>query len=912
VFNRYCFVITYLLLVVAVSACNGGSSNSNPSNVSPRTPVTLGNFVGSVISDDSLAEVWQPAVYNNNGSAMVLWYENNGTTTNNFFKYWDANKAVWSEPASLPFSSSNTIVTTRGSDFLAVIYSYNSLQYSLFDGAAWSTPTTIATNINGSPVSISSIYNVMAFSTSTGNLILFNGQDTTQNIPTIYALHFNGTQWSDLEIYATDNGSNLKSADSNGDSTVFYWTGYVSGDALPYKYYLSLKTPSGVITQAISESASNITPQYFSIQHSNTEFAASWVLNDGSFDRIYATQIDASLVTPAWSAVAPMDQGTENSLMPALASNGSGFALVWATQTTHEVTARIYSATWSTEQPLNDSANSSGIRDIRLTSNGTGYAAVWYNRPVFAPDNRYRYYGAIHNGTSWLTTAVLGVGGQNDNLQYKPLRIISDGTDYAVAWIDSVIENNVQDPFLSVFGTVSSGDLWSASPQKIYPTLIRYNNFVLGGLFLALNRYSDGFGVIWPQMDKDHGEYYGSTFNTVNGWSAAAAVLSPQSNGSSLIPAVARNNNGDLAAVWAQYDLGYWKYYINTKNANGWSRVKQIVECSDSTFETKIDIVSNGDDFMIACFGYDYSGFSGQSRIFLVPFDGKNFGAREAIANYSNETGLASNGNGYAFATGVDTGSGTFSISALIYDGQNWSTATVADQLTGFSHLKLSGNGNTYSMSWYADAAISQSIYNTTNQNWDTVPVTNGASAQFDMQVTGPNNIVYAWADGSIHSMHFSNGNFTGPLDVEAITTASFNTTPSLSQSTNKLGVVWLGNGNIYANYFDMAWGAIPDTVATLGGGAMINKYPNLVSTNGDFAVSWSEQSASTEDFYVSTLRKSDTNWEAKLTTHQDGVIFADQTLFTDGATFRIIGTLAQDGQDFTNNYARVWVSDNF
>ncbi|MGD8570729.1 MAG: hypothetical protein PVJ39_21765 [Gammaproteobacteria bacterium] len=915
-------------LILALTACGGGgdggggsvgsggdtgsgeNNSNNPSNPPSSGRVTLGDFNGIFISGNTKAGIQRPAVYNSNGNALLVWYEDSGTTTNNFFKFWDAGNSTWTEPASLPFNVATSFITSSGNNFLAFDYTNNDFKYSVFDGNTWSTPAAVPLNLNGSPISFSYISNFKLLSISSGYVFLFTGQTPGQIDSNIYAITFNGTKWSDLQIYATSNTLILKEADAFGNNVVFHWVDNVTGDPLPYKNYLSLKTANGIYTQTVSESTGNIVLDNFSIKHSNSGFAASWLNNDGNFDRVYTTQIDAAATTPTWSAVTPMDQGTENSQMPVLASNGSGFALLWATQDTYEVAARVYSGSWGPEQPLNDTSNSLNIRDIKLTSNGTGFAATWYNRPV-TPDGRYRYYGAIYDGNSWLATSTLGVGGQNDNLQYKPLRITSNGSDYAVAWIDSEIINNVQDPYLSVFGSVSAGNAWPANPQKISPTLIGYSTFVVGGLFLALNQYSDGFGVIWPQIDTTHYDYYRSMFDSTNGWKTAASVINPQSKGSSVTPVVARNNNGDLAVAWAQYDVGSWKYYLNTKTANGWGTAREIVECSDYSVGSQIEIVSNGSSYMIGCLGYDYSGFSGQSRFFLVPFDGENFGTPEAVTDYSYPVSLASNGSSYAFALG--TIGATDSISVKTYDGRSWSTATtVADNLTQLSKLTLSGFGSTYALSWHVDTGISQSVYNATSNTWDTLPVTNTGSSEFNMRVTGPDNITYAWADGSIHSMNYNNGSFTGPLDAELLS-ETFTRRPSLSQSSTKLGIVWSSNANIYANFYDGTWGTTPDSIAALGTDNFFSTYPSLVSTNGDFAVGWGEQQYPIPaDFYVRILRTTDTTWEPKLTTHQDRMDFSYQRLFTDGPNFRITGSLIENTQDATKNYGRIWFSDAF
>lgn len=910
-------------LILALTACGGGGGNDsggdagsggNNSNDSsnPKTsnPVALGDFNGSIISGDTKAEIRRPAVYNSNGNALLVWYEDSGTTSNNFYKFWNANSSTWTDPTKLPFNVATSLISSSGNNFIAFDYTNNDFKYSLFDGNTWSTPTAVPLNLNSSSVTFSYLANFKLLSISQGYVFLFTAQTPGQTDSNIYAMTFNGTQWSDLQIYATSNTMILKEADAFGDNVVFHWVDTVTGDPLPYKNYLSLKTANGLYTQTVSESTGNIVLNNFSIKHSSSGFAASWLNNNGNVDRVYATQIDATATTPAWSAVTPMDQGTENSQMPVLASNGTGFALLWVTQDTYEVAARVYSGSWGPEQPLNDTANSLSIRDIKLTSNGTGYAATWYNRPV-TPDNRYRYYGAIFDGNSWLANSTLGVGGQNDNLQYKPLRITSNGSDYAVTWIDSEIVNDVQDPFLSVFGTVSSNNVWPTDPHKISPTLIPYSTFVIGGLFLALNQYGDSFGAIWPQIDTTHYDYYGSMYDAINGWETAASFISPQSKGSAVTPVVASKSNGDLAVAWAQYDAGSWKYYLNTKTANGWGSARQIVDCSDYSGASQIKIVTNGTNYMIGCMGYDYSGFSGQSRFFLVPFDGENFGTPEAVTDYSYPVTLATNGSSYAFALGtINT---TSSISVQIYDGTSWSTATiVADNLTQLNNLTLSGFGSTYVLSWHADSAISQSVYNTTTNNWDTLPVTSTVSNVFDMRVTGPDNITYAWADGSIHSIHYSNGSFTGPLDVELLS-ETFTQNPSLSQSSAKLGIVWSNNTNIYANFFDGTWGTTPDSIAALGTDNNFTATPSLVSTNGDFAVGWGEQQYPIPaDFSVKILRTTDTTWETKLTSHQNGMDFSYPRLFTDGPNFRLTGSLIDNTPDSSKNYSRIWISDAF
>jgi hypothetical protein len=164
----------------------------------------------------------------------------------------------------------------------------------------------------------------------------------------------------------------------------------------------------------------------FELISNGTGYAVAWAEDDGNDDRVYAV---VSVDGRSWGDALLMDTASSAAL-PRLASNGSGYALVW---TALHLKASLYAdAAWGVVEILDGDAIQATHGHHRIASNGAGYSVIWssWNGTQGSLWNR------LHRGdatSGWSEANSLYIG---ENIIYGT-EMLSNGMGYAVGYSHS-------------------------------------------------------------------------------------------------------------------------------------------------------------------------------------------------------------------------------------------------------------------------------------------------------------------------------------------------------------------------------------------------------------------------------------------------------------------------------------------
>lgn len=921
------FSIIHWLLILAIMtliAC-GGNSNKTPPNLpaaNSDTSLISGDFRGTIISSNATHSKLSPPelLQDNAKNTLMIWQENDGFDSRYFYRYRNAVNKSWGASNTIPYLPPNTIINyqSNGNNFMLVGTDKTQLFHMTFNGTDWSQKTSITL-----PELVTSIDKITMGSNGSGYAIAVDGRNSNF-ISVMHTLVFENGQWGSGYIANRAYDIVPKKIVSNGSSYAIIWSALNASVANAIDFYVSTFTNSEWTPKLLVSNISTMeftSTQSVQITSSTRGYAAAWLQKNGTINRVYTAIYDTAMTTPVWSDPVPMDSGISNSHALGLASNGTGYAIAWGQEIStmeNNVLARVFTTTWSTETPLNSFAQTAQtIRSLKIASNRIGYAVTWYNRRTISPQaTAYSYFAAIHNGVNWLPESQLGIGGNADNLQNRPLQLSTNGQNYAVAWIDAPANT----AYNTVYATVSANNTWPASPALIEATSIEYNQFVFGSLYLSLILVDSNYALLWERYNNQDRAYLEKLYTQNSTWGETSIILSPVTQGSSSMPMLTRNNSGTLAAVWSQYNSGNSTYYMNSKAGISWNEATELKDCSYD-FDPQIKILSNGVNFLIVCQGLDFSGFSGQTYYYAIPFDGAQLGqAAKLIPRYAEIT-LAANGPEYIVAWS-ETNGDNYSINVQKYNNTQWSgTAELVASGTKLTSVspKIAVNGATYAMAWmesYTDtnqtlSRILSRIYNPGNNTWEPKLVVENLPVGInDFSITATDNGTFhiGWVYGDVFSASFVNGAWTSPVAAESAVD-SFAVQPlSMVNQGNNLALAWLKDGQILSNFYSN--GVWEQEKLVFTDPAIIINNPGIVSNNSSYTLSWKEDINSRPQLYLSLYQNG--NWSKKLTIATNTRNIVEHQVVGYNNAFSLIWT-QNNPNDTTDGFAhRVWVSDEF
>jgi hypothetical protein len=273
-----------------------------------------------------------------------------------------------------------------------------------------------------------------------------------------------------------------------------------------------------------------------------------------SYD-IYATRVSAAGTVLDGAGIALTNTATVNEARPRVASNGSGYLVVWqrGTAGNTDIYARRVSAAGASEGDTDIVVvnTTAGQRNPSVASNGSDYLIAWDDDRSTSNDIRARSVSA--EGVLGTDTAVSSAA----NNQTYPT-VASNGSDYLVAWQDARgASTDVYASRVSSLGTVVDSTGIAVSTEQgnqIYPSVA-----------------SDGTSYLIVWQDYRFGSAADVYASRVN---AAGSVLDPVgiavswATDSQFDPRVT-SNGSDYLVAWSQSGVGGLDVYAARVTTSG-------------------------------------------------------------------------------------------------------------------------------------------------------------------------------------------------------------------------------------------------------------------------------------------------------------------------------------------------------
>jgi len=452
----------------------------------------------------------------------------------------------------------------------------------------------------------------------------------------------------------------------------------------------------------------------------------------GGTYRVYANGCDNT--TYIWGTVIIIDSGTENCFNPDVAASSSGYGVTWrqydSGSSTYNTLARTYDRptdTWDpTATPLE--SGSGEILHPYIASDGTGYGVVW----IQDDGSRNTVYSNLNSGSGW--------GTERNLMQNQYHASVLGGIRFAANSAGDVLAiwrqyNNDRD---NLFGCLFSGGTWD-NVFQINDDIGNYDVSSDGdGFMIVHNRWSTiyavpydtttglgtevpisssnayecriasngaGYCATWRQWDSPNYDTYANLYNG-SSWEPHA-TLTPLDTGAGEInyPQIASNGTG-YCVTWNQDDGGGTEdVWARIYNGTIWGSVDLIESYSNDIWYHKI--ASNGTGYCVV-WEQNSDIYANVSAGSPLAWTGPTI--IESGSNTAGTPEIASNGSSYGVTWHQYDGSHV-SIYANLYDG-SWGTETTIESGSGNAYDPHgASNGTGYCVSWVQDDGTADSVY---------------------------------------------------------------------------------------------------------------------------------------------------------------------------------------------------------
>jgi hypothetical protein len=335
-----------------------------------------------------------------------------------------------------------------------------------------------------------------------------------------------------------------------------------------------------------------------------------------------------------------------NTSRPNLASNGAGI------MATFSYNGNIYARTRSSggfgdPVGINDA---SGADLPTIVSDGTNYCIAW--RQYDTANGRYDVYASRSNGASWSAPVALDSTAQTPN----NIEVVSGGSGYCVTWYEQTTDRT--------FASVYIGS-WSAAQNigNAFPTsTYRVDGNDAGTYVIAFDDSSNGFNSIFARVF--NGSWSGVTELDIGAWNAYS-------------PRVASNGT-TFWVVWSQYNGSNTNIY-GTEYTGSWGITQAIDTADGPAFEPVI--ASDGSGYCATWYQYD----AGTYKTTAALYTPSTWQAASILSTSSTSSAsgqlVSSNGAGYMIAW-VEDDSGAppesrYSIHSCSYSAGAWSVPSL-------------------------------------------------------------------------------------------------------------------------------------------------------------------------------------------------------------------------------------------
>lgn len=412
---------------------------------------------------------------------------------------------------------------------------------------------------------------------------------------------------------------------------------------------------------------------------------AVWYQSNGTAYHIQAARYAAAT---GWDPVIrTLDASEQGAVNPQLAMAPGGNAMVlW--QQTDAAGASIRAARyvtgsgWETATAITPPSDQYG--EHKLAMDGSGNAVAVWSKPV---DNYWRLFASRHDGTGWGSIQPIENGTES---AYFHTIAMDPGGNAMVLWqqdngIHQVIYAN---RYANGTGWGTSTSLTSASEYANYPRV-------------AMDPNGDAVAV-WQQSDGTRNNIVTMRYSNGAGWGAAQPAESDPGDTSQ--PVVAMDASGYAIAVWQQADsIGRYAIRANVFTL-GW-RASQAIENHVSGSSDLPQLAMDGNGNAMAVWQQPNGGFTG---IFASRYvKGSGWGAAQrldTVANHASDPQLAMDANGNAMAVWYQYDGTTYNIHASRYlNGNGWEASQLIETTTDSAispQVAMDSSGNAIAV-WY-------------------------------------------------------------------------------------------------------------------------------------------------------------------------------------------------------------------
>jgi hypothetical protein len=776
-------------------------------------------------------------VFNNAGRGVAVWTVNSGTATGLLYAYYDGSS--WSAEAEIEpgVTAVSYDMATNGTGFMLAYQSNDNIYARSFDGSSWT-----------GPVAINAVYSTIdcsdprVASNGVGYAAVWH-QTSNTGTEYIFSSFFTSNDWSSPVML--DNGvwyPKLPSITSNGAGYAVAWQA-ANQTRICAKVYSNGSWSAG----SVQLNATGQIQGAFRITSNGAGYAVAWDQYDQT-NKVY--DIYVNLYNGAdWQkdgsgnpAPTPLESGAGHAFDPDIASNGTSYAVVWSQYEGDKFTgdrsifASIYSnGAWTTPAALE--TGSGHAFTPRIASNGTGYAVVWSQ----FDDPSYNLYAVFYGNASWSSPAIIA---GDEASQYQ---LIRNGGGFATIWLqpDSsgnsnitvkphdgsnwgsgrmlvknlhrgsstrpIMATNKNDSTLAVwtqyhngiprvYGNINSGSGWGVpfqiSEGQMYAFSQDLTTDVTGFMIVFTTNGSDlharycggngelgadsliatyaysprmasngaGFALAWKQYNQTtHGYDIHAAVHDGSAWQTDTLLKSGTGNAD--VPRIASNGSG-YAVAWWQGSMIYANIYTT---AGGWQAEGTLLNSGTNVYAP--DIASNGAGYAVTWRQYKNSLWY---DIYAIIFDGndwqKDDSGNPAPVLLENANGnaddprIASNGKGYAAVWRQQVGASSVGdLFANVYtSGTGWQAeaSLIETESQDADQPTIASDGQGYAVAWLQyrglDMRTGTSALKYDNASW-------GAAAALE---TGTGNVYGSFVspNGTGYTAIWSQVEETDPL----------------------------------------------------------------------------------------------------------------------------------------------------
>ncbi len=641
-------------ILAILSACSGGGSapdsTSKPAddNRGPSIPtlsqVETLKVTGEVISaqaPSSASHDTPTVVFNGNGDGVAVWTLDNGSNRSLLYSTYVAADGRWSAEAILlsDLNSDFSIrVQSNGSSF-ALLWLDRSDVYAriltIAPAVSWSEtktltiPTTRARRDTARIASDGKGYLITWYAGSVGFL----------------AMEFNGQQWP-AEPMVIDKALSTDFQFGSG-STIVSVTGGPTGYTMAWlersrtnntavrvraRYLNREVSPSWTATETLSPVLDDYFGRALRVISNPFGFLVRWDVGyDGApgeiQNRIGVAVYDTRISTTAWNAPVMISDRESTSIMTvsSVAAGPDGFGIEWLEEDSASFSftrhARLYDTSSGTPDWGADSILETGpMGDSgEIVASVDGYAIAW--------ESELKIKRSVYAGGAWSATPNVYDPGTLASIRWYALD--SDGAGYGMA-IHIVTPGTREN---QVYSSAYGQGTWSApvAMTSAFTTRTVRTPFPTP----SFSHDAIGYWITTPTYELDAGHSYSNIVTRRFGSSLEneTRLTTQRYRGSAHHPKLVTLANGNIMAVWQEYESNYHDLYASVRSGSIWSAPIRLNNPDNvderDVYDSYTQIVANGNQVAVIWNAYN--------RPTLRVFNGSSWESSVTIKTVSSD-----------------------------------------------------------------------------------------------------------------------------------------------------------------------------------------------------------------------------------------------------------------------------------